>query len=105
MMLEKVTASIVHLSFTREDCALLAHILRREWIDLGGRPDNVLIGMWLDAAACAFEAAALTADASGFILDTVRTHMVRDEDQARFSPDALHAEAAALLDPETPPAR
>ena len=94
MRLHSVEQSFVTITFDKNDCALMAHMLNVAADYEGTRDDQLLLGRWIAAATVAFEAAALVCDAGSVILDTVRT--VSLEDQAGFSVEAIRRRAEAL---------
>ena len=101
MRLEKVEQHFVHLSFSRQDCALIAHMLNTAAMHEGtGRGHEYLVGSWLDATLTMFLCAALAADAGGIILDSI-PH-VTDTCRKNFDPAAIRDLAQALIDGEAP---
>ncbi len=98
MRLEKVEQYGVTITFSKEDCALLAYMLNVAYLREGGNLDRMLLGQWIDAALTAFEAAALVCDAGSIILDTARPRAT-PEDQAGFSVEAIRTLAEALAAP------
>ena len=97
MMLEKVAQHEVTITFSKEDCQLLAHILTMAQLYETTRTGQALAHAWLTAAAAVFEAAALVADAGGLILDGAFDLPVRDVEG--FTVEAMRAEAEALIGP------
>ena len=87
----------VTITFSQEDCALLAYLLNVAYLHKGRRLDRMLLGQWLDAAMTVFEAGALLCDAGGTILDSVLK--VMPEDQAGLSVGAIRRRAEALAAP------
>ena len=100
MMLEQVARHDVTITFSKEDCQLLGHMLTvAQLYEATGR-DQTLAAAWLTAAATVFEAAALVADAGALILDGAFDLPARDV--AGFTVEAMRAEAAALIAPASP---
>lgn len=103
MMLEKVSLHHITITFSKEDCALLAHMLTVVQFYEATGADQTLAGAWLSAATTVFEAAALVADAGAIMLDGA--YDIPAEDCAGFTVEAIRAEAVALIGPEAPAAR
>ena len=100
MMLEKVAQHHVTITFSKEDCQLLAHMLTVAADYEATGTGQTLAHAWLTAAATVFEAATLVADAGGLILDGVFN--IPAQDVAGFTVEAMRAEAAALIAPVPP---
>ena len=103
MMLERVAQHHVTITFSKEDCQLLAHMLGVVQLYEATGIRQTTAAAWLSAATTVFEAAAMVADAGGIVLDGA--YHIPPEDRAGFSVEAVRAEAEALIGPETPPAR
>ncbi len=97
MRLTSVEQHGVTIAFTQEDCALLADLLGFAYLHHGGRLDRPLLGLWIDAATVAFEAAALVCAAGGIVLDSVAA--VTPEDRAGFTVEAIRRQGEALSGP------
>ena len=97
MRLVSVEQYGVTITFSKEDCALLAYMLNTALLHEGYNLDRLPLGRWIEAAEAVFEAGALLSDAGSIILDTVRT--VSLADQAGFNVEAIRRRAALLAAP------
>ncbi len=97
MRLHSVEQSFVTITFSKDDCALLAYMLNTALLHEGYDLDRLPLGRWIEAAEAVFEAGALLSDAGSIILDAVRT--VSLADQAGFSVEVIRRRAEALAGP------
>ena len=100
MMLEKVAQHHVTITFSKEDCQLLAHMLTVAADYETTEAGQALAQAWLTASATVFEAAALVADAGALILDGAFN--IPAQDVEGFAVERMRSEAAALIAPASP---
>lgn len=100
MMLEQVAQHHVTITFSKEDCRLLAHMLTVAADYEATGTHQTLAQAWLTAATTVFETAALVADAGGLILDGAFN--IPDQDVEGFTVQRMRTEAAALIGPTAP---
>ena len=97
MRLEEVRQHFVTVTLSKEDCALLAHMLTVAADYEATGVGQTLAQAWLTAATTIFEAAALVAGGGAIILDAVP--VIGPEDRAGFTVDAIRDLAEALIAP------
>ncbi len=103
MRLENVEPYGITITFSKEDCALLAYLLDVASDHAGRCRGRPLPSAWMEAAIVAFEAGALVCDAASPMLDTVDFWLTA-EDRAGFSVEAIRRAGRALVETSTPAA-
>ncbi len=101
MQLERVEQYGITITFTGEDCALMAYLLGVASDHAGRYRDRPLPTAWMDAATVAFEAGALVCGAASLMLDSVEQR-VTAEDRAGFTVEAIRRAGESLVETSTP---
>ncbi len=101
MRLERVEQYGITITFTGDDCALMAYLLEVASDHAGHYRERPLPTAWMDTATVAFEAGALVCNAASLMLDTVDLR-VTAEDRAGFAVEAIRHASKALVETATP---